>query len=519
MLREQGVNALARRTKVSVARFERLLSMLRDPTPTDAMLTVCSRTVLLAHLWANATSKRCLAEFLDAASHAVGDALWADRAAFDADFGPEDASEPPADSAAATLSPAALERLAFSLCRRGALPDVVQERHGWRGQPDVPDCVEACAREVLTHAIFDPGRHRLDASRLPPTTDAAVAAFFAADGECHRPRAGAAWFALCCARDGLNYVREDYELYPSIESFCVALGSLVGRELHPPPQSDLAPLWDGCAIGWRASPFSGAMKRPVLVFGAVDPSEAARMGELRVVFNDGVHCYSLKQTGAAEEAPWVDGWRRAWLELWRRGELPPEQHVASTLLLPSQLLQAVSHGLARGSLPGGDASAVLAVLAATPPHGRAWGTHERLQALRALVAGVQHERERRLRVLLPLVLDREGDAHSDLSLDSAAELLHAAITAEPALRGAALEACEGQPALVALIALRGGLHDELHAAVARCDGRERAQLLRVGVGFTGYRLGLRLRLLGAVASAAARGGTKGEPWRLALSKE
>ena len=67
------------------------------------------------------------------------------------DFGPEDASEPPADSAAAALSPAALERLAFSLCRRGALPDVVQERHGWRGQPDVPDCVEACAREVLTH--------------------------------------------------------------------------------------------------------------------------------------------------------------------------------------------------------------------------------------------------------------------------------------------------------------------------------------------------------------------------------
>ena len=139
--------------------------------------------------------------------------------------------------------------------------------------------------------------------------------------------------------------------------------------------------------------------------------------------------------------------------------------------------------------------------------------------MRALVAGVQHERERRLRVLLPLVLDREGDAHSDLSLDSAAELLHAAITAEPALRGAALEACEGQPALVALIALRGELHDELHAAVARCDGRERAQLLRVGLGFTGYRLGLRLRLLGAVAGAAALRGTKGEPWRLALSKQ
>ena len=134
--------------------------MLRDPTPTDAVLAVCSRTVLLAHLWANATSKRCLAEFIDAASHALGDSLWAIARPLRR-FGP-DASEPTAETAAAALSPAALERLAFSLCRRGALPDVVQERHGWRGQPDVPDCVEACAREVLTHAIFDPGRHRLD---------------------------------------------------------------------------------------------------------------------------------------------------------------------------------------------------------------------------------------------------------------------------------------------------------------------------------------------------------------------
>ena len=244
------------------------------------------RTVLLAHLWANATSKRYLAEFIDAASHALGDSLWANRAAFDADFGPEEASEPPADSAAAALSPAALEHLAFSLCRRGALPDVVQERHGWRGQPDVPDCVEACAREVLTHAIFDPGRHRLDAARLPPTTDAAVAAFFAADGECHRPRAGAAWFDLCCARDGLTYA-EDYELYPS--TGFASRSAFVGRELHAPPQSGLALLWPAARRPARAA-VCRRNEAPRARFGAVDPSEAARMGELRVVFNDGVHC-------------------------------------------------------------------------------------------------------------------------------------------------------------------------------------------------------------------------------------
>ena len=147
-----------------------------------------------------------------------------------------------------------------------------------------------------------------------------------------------------------------------------------------------------------------------------------------------------EETGAAEEAPWVDGWRRAWLELWRRGELPPELHVASTLLLPSQL-QAVSHGLARGSLPGGDASAVLAVLAATPPHGRVGRTSGSRRCARSSPA-CSTSASGASACCCPRARSR-GRRALDLSLDSAAELLHAAITAETALRGAALEACEG----------------------------------------------------------------------------
>ena len=234
-------------------------------------------------------------------------------------------------------------------------------------------------------------------------------------------------------------MRDDYE-YPSIESFRLALSSLVGRELHAPPQSGLAPLWP-CAVGWHAAVWS-AMKRPVLVFGAVDPSEAARLGELRVIFNDGVHCYSLKQTGAAEEAPWVDRWRRAWL-----GSAPRrtaaraarrEHAAAAEPAAPGRLARARARLAARRRrLRGARGARGDAAARARVGHARAAPG----------VARARRRRAARARAAAPraaaLVLDREGDAHSDLSLDSAAELLHAAITAEPALRGAALEACEG----------------------------------------------------------------------------
>ena len=298
---------------------------------------------------------------------------------------------------------------------------------------------------------------------------------------------------LCCARDGLNYVREDYELYPSIESFCLALGSLVGRELHALHRAAWR-RWPGCAVGWHAPPFAGAMKRPC--------SSSARSTRQRprdwASFGSSSTTASIATRSSRQAPP-----RR------RRGSAGGAARGSSSgaAATAARAARREHAAAAEPAAPGRLARARAARCpAATPPRcsrcsrrrRRAGGTHERLQALRA-----RRRRAARARAAAPrAVLDREGDAHSDLSLDSAAELLHAAITAEPALRGAALG--RARPACARDVdRAEGELHDELHAAVARCDGRERAQLLRVGLGFTGYRLGLRLRLLAAVASAAA----------------
>ena len=308
------------------------------------------------------------------------------------------------------------------------------------------------------------------------------------------------------ARDGLNYVVDD-ELYPSIESFRLALGSLVGRELHARRTSGLAPLWPGCAIGWHAPPFAGAMKRPGARLRRGRPVEAARAGR-------GASASSSTTASIATRSS--------------RRPAPPRRRRGSTSAERGSRSLAARRAAARASRREHAAAAEPAARerlarararvrfpAATPPrcsrssrrrrrHGRAWGTHERMQALRALVAGVQHERERRLRVLLPLVLDREGDAHSDLSLDSAAELLHAAITAEPRARRGARGVRGPARASVAKIALRGEL---------LMSRRRRRPLRRPRAGAAAPRRRRLHRLPSAAAAAAARSGG-GTPPRL-----
>ena len=65
-LRELGVNRLARRTKVSLARFAHLIDLVRDGRDGCAS-GVSSVTVMLAFLWATATSKECFLRFFEAA--------------------------------------------------------------------------------------------------------------------------------------------------------------------------------------------------------------------------------------------------------------------------------------------------------------------------------------------------------------------------------------------------------------------------------------------------------------------
>ena len=99
--------------------------------------------------------------------------------------------------------------LAFSLAGRGSeRPDIEQARHSFMGQqPEVPDCVEAVARDAISLALWDFERAAFRPGRLPPRADARVRAFFSSSlGYSSGRSAGAEWFSLCSAREGLHYV-------------------------------------------------------------------------------------------------------------------------------------------------------------------------------------------------------------------------------------------------------------------------------------------------------------------------
>ena len=235
-LSKQGVNALARETKVSIARFVRFIELLRDslagesplPTlagapemdenaaseaatgvlagignhPSEAIVPAgfSGAAVLLSFLWSSASDKGCLLTFLRAAAHELPPgAVFAPSASPDcymwreewsnSCFQSDDATRaaasavraaaahtPPAEvsyysnaveragalgpppcsqrrrapNLAPSHHPQGIELIAFALCSRGSeRPEIVQQRFGYRGElPHVPDCTEACLREV-----------------------------------------------------------------------------------------------------------------------------------------------------------------------------------------------------------------------------------------------------------------------------------------------------------------------------------------------------------------------------------
>ena len=294
-----GVADLARRTKCSVARFERFVGVLSAAVHGAPLGTA----VFLAFVWSRAESKACLLRFLEAlAPHQPG-LFAADAApsceawrqewvggAFEPDVhyllgGGSVAAPPPPRELEHLLrgevggeagGAAALERLCFTLvARHGCAPEVRQEQHGYRGQPEIADCVEACAREALGLALWDGAR--FDATRLPPSAEPAVARFFS--HEATAPSAGATWFALLQARPGLHYMLGlehgprvgstdsshtirgsgrkqglafSYELHPTVGNWVATLESLLRTPLTPPPPPPAAPvpLWPQCSLRW-----------------------------------------------------------------------------------------------------------------------------------------------------------------------------------------------------------------------------------------------------------------------------
>ena len=362
-LEAAGVAALARETRVSIARFERLVSLTASAVEEDPPV---GAAVFLAYVWARADGRACLLAFLDAlARHRPG--LFAPDSrprceewrsewvatAFGNDVnyllggGSVAVAPPPAEleallgvgAAAATgeegeeveqeqeLDAAALERLVYTLvARHGCAPEVRQESHGWRGQPAVADCVEACVREAVGLALWDRRDQRHDGARLPHRAEAAVRAFFCAAAPHGAPAvaaeaeagvetaaaagaapgavagagntgggtagntgggtsggtsgAGAAWYALLQARPRLRYMLGlerglgySYELHPSVDNFVATLRSLLDTPIAPPPPIVASPPASG-GVGGSGG---GGKRAAVVPAEAVPPWEGCEL--------------------------------------------------------------------------------------------------------------------------------------------------------------------------------------------------------------------------------------------------
>jgi len=265
---------------------------------------------------------------------------------------------------------------------------VRQEKHGFRGQPAVADCVEACAREALGLALWDRRTGRYCASHLPPSCDPALARFFGPGGAAMCAHsAGRQWFELCSARPGLHYMlgthgtanahngsaREmagtaeselpshaggdggrssafAYELFPSVASFTRALASLLGCRVEPPIAEVALPVWPGSALHWK---LEGCSRHPVIFMRRVRRAssetetglaEAESQGAvdelwekeetLRVVFNGARHCYMLRDAELTSPA-WVQGVAASWCRVWEQQSavVPPPARAAAARLL------------------------------------------------------------------------------------------------------------------------------------------------------------------------------------------
>lgn len=389
---------LARRSKVSLSRFAKI-ALLASPNAVvpsaSAALPAgcCGTTVLVSFLWCTARTKACFLKFFSAAAlHLPAGSLLASDAslalssghrpwisewlqdAFD-DSAAADGSSM-AVTAAATLVHAsqatgrphyvvaesegtaragatsasqetavALEVLAFALASRGSMrPEIEQSRHSFHGQEEVPDCVEALARDTISLALWDSERATHDVEgRLPPSADERLRHFFstARGGYSSGRESGAEWFAICSARPGLHYLSggsqrtSHYELAPSPENLVAALQSLLGLPLSPPTHSHFVPMWPGAHVAWQ---LTGPFDRPVIriqpllstsTAGCVDSedlprtvSPRAHSEDLRLIFNGAggkqmVHCYALRQVVHDSEPQWLKGLRRVWLQRWR----------------------------------------------------------------------------------------------------------------------------------------------------------------------------------------------------------
>jgi hypothetical protein len=318
MLRSIGITARTTRhgyrcdvdgveTNVSLARFLRLFRLvqeaLADPTHRGSSPVL---PLLLRYLWQTARGKGDLLVFLDTlhsytpvfASDGAWDGLAEDEGLrkvwLHAQLDRQDIGDPVSAEAAAsrlaslvtspcsspfplttirdpfatTATPRDVEIVAACLSSAHAFkPAVRLRRHPYRGGPPKPDCVEVVVREIVDLLLFDPATSCFDVTRLPPSANQALRAFYMQEAAESTEEVEATrslqWFELCCALPGVGYTATspnngvpDYELAPSLATVSLALGQLLfgptgadglGKSSEPPTSrrlADFARDWD-----------------------------------------------------------------------------------------------------------------------------------------------------------------------------------------------------------------------------------------------------------------------------------
>ncbi len=199
------VPKLARKTGVTIARFERLVAQVAAADDeADAPLPYAGSAILLRHLWLRSSSREDLWTFLATLEEHYGPALSPDAHRLGRQAWIEQPPFGAADMASLAVLRAArhvfsrgesapsevhasYERLAAALALGGSrAAPLLQGRYGYDEQPPVADCAEMVARELLNALLWDPTAQAFDSSRLPPSSLPELLAYYAPGGPADR---------------------------------------------------------------------------------------------------------------------------------------------------------------------------------------------------------------------------------------------------------------------------------------------------------------------------------------------
>ena len=158
------------------------------------------------------------------------------------------------------MAPRALEVLAANAADVHAFkPPNVLERHGYRGAPPRPDCVEMLLREVFDLLLYDPATAAFEPGRLPDSAAAPLVSHYErrASGALTALDAGADWFPIAQGLPRCKYLSSappdgaPYELHPRLANLAAAAGTLLGHTGECRSLSQLQALWNAHAAASR----------------------------------------------------------------------------------------------------------------------------------------------------------------------------------------------------------------------------------------------------------------------------